>query len=233
MKRISAVIPCYNHASSVGRCLESIFAQTYPDIEVIIVDDGSTDDLDRALKPYQGKFRLVRQENKGGPAARNRGFRESSGELVLFCDADIVWIPEAFAKLAAALDAHPEAAYAYGSFKFGWKTFGLWEFDASRLRRHNYIHTGSLIRRERFPGFDEALKRFQDWDLWLTMLERGDVGVWVPEILCRVMVKRGGISSWMPKIVYRIPWGKIGWKPKRVAAYEAAASIIKKKHRLA
>jgi len=231
--RISAIIPCYNHASSVGRCLESIFAQTYRDIEVVVVDDGSTDDLDRALKPYLGKFRLVRQENRGGPSARNHGFRESSGDLVLFCDADIVWKEDAFAKLAGALDVHPEAAYAYGSFKFGWKTFGLWEFDAERLRKHNYIHTGSLIRRAKFPGFDESLKRFQDWDLWLTMLERGDVGVWVPEVLCRVMTKRGGISSWMPKIAYRIPWDKLGWKPKRVAAYEAAAAVIKKKHHLA
>jgi len=233
MKRISVIIPCYNHASSIGKCLESVFAQTYPDVEVVVVDDGSTDDLEGALSTYQGRFRFVHQENRGGPAARNRGFRESSGELVLFCDADIVWIPEAFAELASALEAHPEAAYAYASFRFGWKRFRLWPFDARRLRKHNYIHTGSLIRRERFPGFDESLKRFQDWDLWLTMLERGDVGVWVPRELCRVMTKRGGISSWLPKIVYRIPWARFGWKPARVRAYEEAAAVIRKKHHLA
>jgi len=232
MSRISAIVPCYNHASTIGRCLESIFAQTFKDVEVVVVDDGSTDDLDAALAPFAGRFRLVRQENRGGPSARNRGFRESSGELVLFCDADIIWKKDAFARMAETLAAHPEAAYAYGSFKFGWKTFGLWPFDAQRLRRHNYIHTGSLIRRDRFPGFDESLKRFQDWDLWLTMLERGDVGVWVPEILCRVITKQAGISSWLPKAVYRIPWRRLGWKPKRVAAYEAAADVIRKKHHL-
>jgi glycosyltransferase involved in cell wall biosynthesis len=232
MKRISVIIPCYNHAPTIGKCLEGVFAQTYPDIETVVVDDGSTDDLAAALAPYEGRIRLVRQENRGGPAARNRGFLESSGELVLFSDADIVWKHDAFAKLAAALESHPEAAYAYASLKFGWKTFRLWPFDADRLKRHNYIPTGSLIRREKFPGFDESLKRFQDWDLWLTMLERGDVGAWVPEVLCRVATKRGNISNWLPKLAYALPWAKLGWKPKRVQAYEAAAAVIRKKHRL-
>lgn len=233
MSRVSVIIPCYNHASTIGRCLESLFAQTYADKEIIVVDDGSTDDLASALRPYEGRVRLVRQANAGGPVARNRGFRESTGELVLFSDADILWKPEALASLTEALDAHPEAAYAYASFKFGWKTFRLWPFDAERLKRHNYIPTGSLIRRARFPGFDESLKRFQDWDLWLTMLERGDVGVWVPKTLCRVITLRYGISSWLPKAAYRVPWLRLGWKPKRVEAYEDAAAVIKKKHHLA
>jgi glycosyltransferase involved in cell wall biosynthesis len=232
MSRISVVIPCYNHASSVGRTLDSLFAQTYRDFDVVVVDDGSTDDLGAALAPYRDRIRLVRQENRGGPAARNRGARETSGELVMFCDADIVWEPDALALLVAALDAHPEAAYAYGSFRFGWKAFRLWPFDAERLKQHNYVHTGALIRRARFPGFDESLKRFQDWDLWLTMLERGDVGVWVPKILCRVLTKRGGISSWLPKLAYRVPWRRLGFVPKRVRAYEDAAAVIRRKHHL-
>lgn len=233
MKRVSVIIPCYDHAAVIGRTLTSLFAQTYPDVEVVVVDDGSTDDLDRALAPYRGRFRLVRQENRGGPVARNRGFRESSGDLVLFSDADIVWRKDAIASLVSALDAHPEAAYAYASFRFGWKLFRLWPFDAQRLKEHNYIQTGSLIRRERFPGFDESLRRFQDWDLWLTMLERGDRGVWVPEVLCRVLTKRRNISSWMPKLVYALPWKRLGWMPKRIRDYEAAAEVIRKKHHLA
>lgn len=235
MKKISVIIPCYNHASTVSRCLDSVLKQTYRPIEIIVVDDGSTDALDRALAPYLGRIRLVRQENKGGPAARNRGFHASTGELVMFCDADAVLRSDALAKMAAALDVHPEAAYAYASFMFGWKKFPLGPFDPVRLKKHNYIHTGSLIRREKFPGFDETLKRFQDWDLWLTMLERGAIGVWVPEVLVRVQVssKRGGISNWLPKFMYRLPWRRLGWKPQRVAAYEEAAAIVRKKHSLA
>ncbi len=232
MRRISVIIPCYNHASSIGKCLGSVFAQTYPEIEVIVVDDGSTDDLETALKPFQGRFRFIRQENRGGPAARNRGFRESSGAFVIFCDADIIWTKDALSSMIAALDAHPEAAYAYASFRFGWKSFRGGSFDSERLKRHNYIHTGSLIRREKFPGFDESLRRFQDWDLWLTMSERGDAGVWIPRELCRVMTRRGGISSWLPKVAYRIPWARLGWKPARVRAYEEAAAVIRKKHHL-
>ncbi len=235
MKTISVIIPCYNHAATIGRCLESIFAQTIAPFEVIVVDDGSTDALDAALASFLGKIKLVRQANSGGPAARNRGFRESTGDLVMFCDADAFLRPDALEKLEFALESEPEAAYAYASFRFGWKKFPLGPFDPERLKKHNYIHTGSLIRREKFPGFDETLKRFQDWDLWLTMLERGDAGVWVPELLVHVHVssKRGGISNWLPKLMYRLPWNLLGWKPKRVAEYEAAAAIIRKKHRLA
>ena len=235
MKKISVIIPCYNHASTIARCLESVFAQTYTPIEVIVVDDGSTDRLETALASFLSRITFVRQENKGGPAARNHGFRESTGDLVMFCDADAQLRPDALTTMARALDAHPEAAYAYASFKFGWKTFPLGPFDPARLKKHNYIHTGSLVRREKFSGFDESLKRFQDWDLWLTMMERGDIGVWVPEVLMRVQVSstRGGISNWMPKFVYRIPWNLLGWKPKRMIAYEEAAAIIRHKHHLA
>lgn len=235
MKKISIIIPCYNHASTIGRCLESIFAQTQAPSEIIVVDDGSTDALKAAIKPFLGKIKLVRQANSGGPAARNRGFRESSGEWIMFCDADVVLRKDALEKLSFVLEARPDAAYAYASFRFGWKKFPLGPFDPERLKKHNYIHTGSLIRRETFPGFDEKLKRFQDWDLWLTMLEKGNVGVWVPELLVRVQVssKRGGISNWLPKLAYRFPWKLLGWKPRRVAEYEAAAAVIRNKHRLA
>ncbi len=235
MKNISVIIPCYNHAKTIAMCLESLFAQSLAPSEVLVVDDGSTDELDASLAPYLSRIKLIRQKNGGGPVARNRGFRESTGAFVMFCDADACLRRDALERLFRALKDHPGAAYAYASFRFGWKKFPLGAFDADRLRKHNYIHTGSLIRREKFPGFDETLKRFQDWDLWLTMLERGDVGVWVPELLMRARVSlvRGGISNWLPKLAYRIPWKRLGWKPRRVAEYEAAADIIRKKHRLA
>ncbi len=231
--RVSVIIPCYNHAPTVGRTVETVFVQTHKDLEVIVVDDGSTDAPEKALAPWQGRIKLVRQENLGGPVARNRGFRESSGVYVMFLDADAIVRPDAIEKMLAALDAHPEAAYAYASCVIGWKRFKLWPFDAARLRRHNYIHTGSLIRRAAFTPFDESLKRFQDWDLWLTMLEQGRVGVWVPEFLFRFKdARRKGISSWLPSFMYAIPWKRLGWEPKRIHAYEIAAEIIRKKHHL-
>jgi len=229
---ISVIIPCYNHAWAIGACLRSVFAQTEKDLEVIVVDDGSTDDLDTALAPWKDRIRLFRQAKAGGPAARNRGFRESKGELVIFCDADIIFIPEALAKMRDALVANPGAAYAYGSFRFGWKLFRLQAFDAEALKRENYIHTTCLMRRETFPGFDESLKRFQDWDLWLTMLERGHVGVWIPEELLRVQTSPGRISRWLPKFLHRVPWARLHYRPAAIAEYEAAADIVRKKHHL-
>lgn len=229
---ISVIIPCYDHAWALGDCLRSVFAQTEKDLEVIVIDDGSTDDLDSALAPWKDRLRFFRQINMGGPSARNRGFKESQGDLVIFCDADVILRPDAFAKLRSALETHPASAYAYGSFRFGWKRFGLRAFDAAALKRENFIHTTSLIRRNAFPGFDETLKRFQDWDLWLTMEERGARGVWVPEELFRVQASPGRISQWLPKFLHRVPWKRLHWRPTAVASYDAAADIIKKKHHL-
>lgn len=229
---ISVIIPCYQDSGSIARCLDSILGQTIKDVEIVVVDDGSTDEIMSALQPYAERINIIRQENRGGNAARNRGFAASSGEFVMFCDADMRLRPDALEKLLATLSAHPEATWAYSSFKFGWKTFRCGPFDPAQLKRMNFISTTSLIRRSGFPGFDESLRRFQDWDLWLTMSERGATGIWVPETLFRADVKKGRISAWLPKVLYRVPWWLFGWRPKRISDYERAATIVRQKHHL-
>jgi glycosyltransferase involved in cell wall biosynthesis len=229
---VSVIIPSYQHAREIVACLTSVFRQTFKDYEVIVVDDGSTDGTEAAVKPYLNRIRYIRQDNRGAPAARNRGFSESCGDFLLFCDADLILRPDMLAKMVAALEAHPEASYAYSSFRYGFKAFCFWPFDAARLKESNYIHTTSLIRREHFPGFDESVRRLQDWDLWLTMLEQGRVGVFVPEMLFKAIPHKGGISTWVPGIFYRIPWKKLGISMPRVEKYLAAEKIIKEKHRL-
>lgn len=230
--KISIVIPSYQHEADIGACLESVFAQTYKGYEVIVVNDGSTDATEEALAPYMDRIGYVYQENAGAPAARNRGFRDAQGEYLLFCDADIVMRPDCLEKMLHALEDNADASYAYVSFRFGFKTFRLWEFDADLLRKMNYIHTTSLIRREHFPGFDESIKRLQDWDLWLTMLEQGHVGVWVPEVLFKAIPHKGGMSMWVPGIVYRIPWRKFGIRLRNVEKFREAEKVMKAKHRL-
>lgn len=230
--RVSVIIPAYQHGRELPLCLESVFRQTFRDFEVIVVNDGSTDDTVERLKPYADRVKIINQENRGGNAARNRGGREAQGDFLLFCDADIVMRPDMLAKMLAALEAHPEAAYAYSSFRFGWKVFRLWPFDDATLRRMNFIHTTSLIRREHFPGFDESIRRLQDWDLWLTMLEQGHRGVWIPEILFRAIPHRGGISTWVPGAFYRIPWRKFGIRVRAVEKFLEAERIMKAKHHL-
>ena len=243
MAMISVVIPVYNHAKELVACLASLERQTFQDFEVIIVDDGSvpavvlspTKDLTRSeiLHSVQNDTRLLRlPENKGAPAARNEGFRRSKGEFVIFLDADAVLEPRALARLKQALDEHPDAAFAYPSFRFGMKLFRGREFDVEALRRQNYIHTSALIRREAFPGFDESLKKFQDWDLFLTMAEQGKKGVWVDEMLLSFTPRRDGISQWLPAFVHKMPWPILGWMPREIRRYREAEAIIRKKHGL-
>ena len=194
---ISVIIPAYNAAETIQQCLNSVFNQTYKHLEVIVINDGSTDDLALALTNCQRKLTLFDQANKGAPAARNFGFKMSHGEFVIFVDADIVLKPQTLQKMLGALERDPGAAFAYSSFKWGWKKFKLWPFDYEKLRQMPYIHTTSLIRRQAFTGFDESLKKFQDWDLFLTMAEKGGRGIFIGEVLFKV--KKGGtMSQWLP-----------------------------------
>lgn len=230
---ISIIIPVYNQAKKISACLDSILKQTERDFEIIIVDDGSTDGIDDVLKKYENiflenKINLIfqKQKNQGAPTARNNGFNLSRGEYVLFCDADIEWISDALKIMLRELNDNPQASYVYPSFKFGWKLFKLWEFDEQKLRQMPYIHPMALMRRQDFPGFDPSLKKFQDWDLFLTMLENGHKGKWINEVL--FTMKTGGtMSSWLPGFAYKIfPF------LKEVKKYNNAKKIISEKHNL-
>jgi glycosyltransferase involved in cell wall biosynthesis len=229
---ISIIIPAYQHARELPACLRSILAQSFDDYEIILVNDGSTDGTEEALAPFMDRITYISQENQGGNAARNRGAERSSGRYLLFCDADIVMRKDCLEKMLKTLKDNQDASYAYCSFKYGWKKFRLWSFDADRLRKLNYIHTTSLIRREHFPGFDEKIRKLQDWDLWLTMLAAGHVGVWIPEFLFTAIPHKGGISTWVPGVFYRIPWHRLGLRVRAVEKFKEAERIIREKHRL-
>jgi glycosyltransferase involved in cell wall biosynthesis len=115
--RVSVVVPLYNKAAYISRCLRSVSAQTYRDFEAIVVDDGSTDGGDRILDTIsEPKLRVLRQANAGPGAARNRGLREARGEYVAFLDADDEWLPEYLATSIRALDQTPNAAAVTSSY---------------------------------------------------------------------------------------------------------------------
>ncbi len=226
---ISIIIPVFQHQQLLLRCLEGIQKQTEKDIEVIVVDDGSHPPVSVQLD-FSFPLTIMQIEHRGAPAARNIGFQKSRGEYVLFCDADISMHPQMLARMRRALEENPSAAYAFSSFRFGWKTFRLHPFDSDRLKRENYIHTTSLIRRDDVIPFDESLQRFQDWDLWLSLLEKGKEGVWVPEVL--FSVKAGGtMSKWFPRRLY--PAARFLRLPiRRIGEYESARKVVLKKHGL-
>ncbi|MEK7615521.1 MAG: glycosyltransferase family A protein [Patescibacteria group bacterium] len=234
MKRISVIIATYQHAQTLGSCLESLFAQTRKPDEVIVVDDGSTDTTKEVVNAFGDQVNYFFQENQGAPSARNFGMKQVTGDYVLFCDADVIAHPSMLEKMERALETHPEAAYAYSGMRFGHKRFRSQPFSVDKLRKQNYIHTTSLIRTEVRPRFDESIKRFQDWDLWLTLLEEGKHGVGIEEELfvIRSAPGRKGISQWVPSFLYRVPWPLLGWKPAAIRRYDDAKEIVQRKHHL-
>ena len=232
MPEISVIIPTYQHGDTLAACLDSVFGQTFKDIEVIVVNDGSTDDTDEVVKKYLDKIIYKIIPNSGAPMARNIGFRLSKGRFVIFCDADLVLKPKMLQELYNALKGDPKAAYAYGGFRFGLGRFKGLIWDEARLRKLNYIHTSALIRREAFVGFDGSIKKFQDWDMWLSMLENGKRGIGVNRILFSAKPRNNGMSTWLPRALYSPFFKAIGIRFKSVVRYDEAAKIIAKKHGL-
>ena len=241
--RIAVVIPCFNHADVLRRTLDALFSQTFKPSEIVVIDDGSTDHPERVIEEFENKspslhkegavgVQLVRFDtNRGAPAARNEGARITSSPYVIFLDADSELVPTALETYVKTLEQHPEAAFAYANLHWGKKAFPSRAYDLAALKKRNYIHTSGLIRRSEFPGFDESIKKFQDWDLWLTMAEQGKKGIWINQFLYVVEPRRfGGISKWIPSWLHRVPWPIFGWMPKEIKKYRAAEAIIRNKH---
>lgn len=235
---ISIVIPVYNHAGVISRSLFGIYSQSYRPLEVIIVNDGSTDnfreEMDKvSLLPWSADLPIgiIEQTNKGASAARNAGFAMAKGDYVIFWDADTIPDPEMLNKMAEALERNKDADFVYSRYKFGWKTMRSRGFDPDELKIYNYIDTTSLIRRSSIKTnspFDETLKRFQDWDLWLSMSKENKKGLFIPEVLYKKENgQRKGISSWLPSFIYKLPF-----KTKKVREYESAKNVVLKKHGL-
>ena len=207
---VSVVIPAYNRAALIGESLESVYAQTYEPLEVIVVDDGSSDDLASALSPYLDRgLRLIRHEvNKGAPAARNTGIAEAKGEFIAFLDSDDLWEPDKTARQVSALLASgPETALVYSGIRkidqngkfLGFKNPAKKGSIYLDLLANNWIGSTStaLVRASaltRVGGFDVTLRSRQDLDLWLRIAREFTVDfVDAPLVIYRVHTNR--ISS--------------------------------------
>jgi len=235
MTDVSIIIPCRDHAKDLERTLEALTKQTVPAKEIVVVDDGSNDDPTVVVKRYEDRLpiRMTRLEQvHGAPFARNTGARLTTAPFLIFLDADVVLTPDALETFSSTLDLHPECDFAYADFRWQGRLFRGQPFDLDALKSRNYISTMSILRRSAFPGFDVSLKKFQDWDLWLTMAMKGSRGVWIDRVLFAASSNRKGISSWLPKVAHRIQWPILGWMPNEVRKYQEAESIIRKKHYL-
>jgi glycosyltransferase involved in cell wall biosynthesis len=117
---ISCIVPVYNSERYLGETLDSILAQTYRPLEIIVVDDGSTDGTAAVAAGYGHRVRYVRQANAGEAAARNRGLNVAEGEFVAFDDADDLWHPEKLERQVARLEHRPEIDLSFTSFENFW-----------------------------------------------------------------------------------------------------------------
>ena len=183
----SVVIAAYQVADVIGEALESVFGQTLSPLEVIVCDDGSTDELERALEPHRDRIVVSHKENGGEGSAKNTAARLARGEFVAILDADDRYLPrrlEALADLARArpdLDILTTDAYLEANGRTVRRCYAEgWTFEAEDQKRailqRNFVFGHAAVRRERFlshGGFDESIRRTADWDCWLRMILAG------------------------------------------------------------
>lgn len=233
---VAVVVPCWNHAKDLEKTLQALSLQTLMPKEIIVVDNNSNDNPAAVVEKFKSKLPVscvLYSEKQGAPAARNQGAALTSAPFILFLDADVELTPDALMLMRQKLQEHPEAAFAYSDFYWDDKLFHGQAWSASDLAHKNWIHTSSLIRRDQWMPFDESLKRFQDWDLWISMSKRGCTGAWIEKPLFRVSEnnnRKGKISHWIPAFVHQMPWPILGWTPDEIRRYREAEAVIKEKH---
>lgn len=184
---VSVVIPVYNAEKHLEETLASVFAQTYPHIEIVAVDDGSKDRSIQILEQYPGRIHVVKQTNAGAAVARNRGVQEAKGKWVAFLDADDLWTPD---KVQRQLEACSGYAWSHTDSVFvGGVNDGRKDSDFTKKHQgqileqlicSNFIGTSTLmIQRQVFldaGGFDESLRSIQDWELWIRIARQHPIG---------------------------------------------------------
>ena len=221
---IGVVITTHNYGHYLAACLESVLSQTLLPCQVVVVDDASEDNAADVAASFSD-VAYCRVDFRNGNRARNFGFLKVSTPYVAFFDADNVMMPRFLEVLYEALQAVPHATYAYGDrivFADGELQRGEREvsgpFDVRRLRAGNYIDLAALIRSDKFPGFDPAVRRYQDWDLWLNIaLKQGGIGQYMPEPLFYYRVHPHSVSQredrdramWRIRRKYRLGWGAL------------------------
>ncbi len=205
---VSVVIPCFNYARFLAEAIDSCLAQTHRPLEVIVVNDGSTDDSESIALGYGERIRYHRQANAGLSAARNSGIRLTRGEFVMCLDSDDTIDKDYVRKGLEVLESHPDAAFVYTQVRrFGRETgtTSYPAYDAGELKRENFINASALFRSEvlREHLYDERLRGgLEDWDLYLRLAEHWIPGVLLDEPLLNYR-KHDDATSMLDSLTYR------------------------------
>lgn len=210
-KKVSIIIPAYNVESYIGVSLRSVIQQTYRNIEILVVDDGSTDTTAQIVSEYMQKDNriiLLSQQNRGLADARNSGLNRATGEYLCIFDSDDIMLPEKIELQVAFLETHEDCDITYSDlYHFIDDTVKIYHHPMSRLGEDtytsllygNYINPNVVFFRssiyERFGGFDQSLRSAEDWDYWLTIAYSGARFMYQPERLTLYRIRTNSLSS--------------------------------------
>jgi glycosyltransferase involved in cell wall biosynthesis len=205
----SVIVAAYNVEEFIGPAVASALDQTYPEVEVIVVNDGSTDGTATALERFLPRITYVEQDNRGLAASRNRGLHEAAGAYVALLDGDDLWLPNRLERVIGFLEDHPEIGFAttdaffleegkeptryYRELPGGFHA----EDQAYWILEHNFILGMAVVRRRLFDEhgtFDESLRTSEDWDLWVRFLLGGERAGLVDEPLAHYRRRPGTLS---------------------------------------
>lgn len=212
--QVSVVIPAYNQAHFLADAMRSVLAQTYTDFELILVDDGSTDDTPAVARQFNGllpnRLHYIRQTNQGLAGARNTGIRSAAGEFVALLDSDDQWLPDYLKKMLQMTEEQPQATVYYcpvvymdaDGRELPQQTTGI-ELSPDQIYpamlRANFLVPSTILARRQVvleAGlFDPIFRRLQDWELWLRLLRAGHTFAGTRERLVRYRLHGSSLSS--------------------------------------
>jgi glycosyltransferase involved in cell wall biosynthesis len=188
MPEVSVIIPAYNSANYLKDALDSVLGQTFKDFEVLVIDDGSTDETERLMRHYRSRVRYIQQRNCGVSMARNRGIEESRGRYLAFLDADDKWYPSKLERQIKALRGRRDYRVCYSAFAVVDSDLVLISAVHNQrqgsaledlLTRGNSVGTPSTVLCERSlfasaGNFDPALSQCADWEMWIRLASHTD-----------------------------------------------------------
>jgi glycosyltransferase involved in cell wall biosynthesis len=213
---ISFIVPIYKvTAPTLKRCLSSLVDQDYQNIEVVCVYDGIDAELVNVAVPFlkDKRFKVLEIEHAGACAARNAGFKVSTGEIISFFNSDYIAKPGMVREWIKSLLDHPECGFAYGRYEYNSIPRSIYpskEFDPWQLKIANYIDCGFPLWRKYVVEWDVNCKSLQDWDFWLRVVAQGVTGYFLGDMDSSFVAeppRAGGLSqdshsNWVDRVHY-------------------------------
>lgn len=214
MPRVSVILPTFNCARFLGRAISSALAQTYTDYEVVVVDDGSTDETQDVVAQFGSRVRYFYQPNRGPTPARNLALSQASGELIAYLDADDMWYPHKLARQVEFLDAHKECGLVHSdvtiideadhvlfqAYKRETKRSAAQGYCAMELLQRNSVWAPTVVLEHReclnkTRGFDDRVKGAADYYQWLLVAMDGKALGYIDEPLAMYRRWAGNMSA--------------------------------------